>query len=154
MNSSTHIIKGSLWDVLAVLLLPGLIQFWKPLMLFQVPEFFDSSFLQVKVSSGLHRSSEGPQGCWTIDATPSFLCAENCAWHCPQEILGTFRVKNAGSQTMEGDVIIVIAYKEISVRGLRQTGGFFQIECIYPDLLLKNVLQFPVPIHTCRNQSL
>ena len=73
LNSSTHTIKRSLWEVLAVLVLPGLIQFWRPWLLFQVPEFLDSSFLQVKVSSGLHRSPDGPQGYWTTEATSAFV---------------------------------------------------------------------------------
>lgn len=153
MNSSTHIIKRSLWDVLAVLLLPGLIQFWRPLMLFQVPEFFDSSFLQVKVSSGLHRSPEGPQGCWTIEATPYFV-QRTVLDTVPKRSLVHSGWRVLVHRLWKVMYIIVIASKEISVRGLRQTGGVFQIECVYPDLLLKNVLKFPVPIHTCRNQSL
>lgn len=98
LNSSTHIIKRSLWDVLAVLLLPGLIQFWRPWLLFQVPEFSDSSFLQVKVSSGLHGSPDGPQGCWTTEATPAFV-QRTVLGTVPKRSLVHSGVKSADSQT-------------------------------------------------------
>lgn len=105
LNTSTHTIKRSLWDVLAVLLLPGLIQFWRPWLLFQVPEFFDSSFLQVKVSSGLHRSPDGPQGCWTTEATPAFV-QRTVLGTVPKRSLVHSGVKSADSQTLEGDVYL------------------------------------------------
>lgn len=72
-------------------------------MLFQVPEFFNSSFLQVKFSSGLHRSPEGPQGCWTTEATPVFV-QRTVLDTVPKRSLVHSGVKSAGSQTLESDV--------------------------------------------------
>lgn len=34
---------------------------------------FLTHFLQVKISSGLHRSPEGLEGCWTREAAPAFV---------------------------------------------------------------------------------
>lgn len=73
-------------------------------MLFQVPEFFDSSFLQVKVFSGLHRSPEGPQGCWTTETTAAFV-QRTVLDTVPKISLVHSGVKSAGSQTLEGDVL-------------------------------------------------
>ena len=126
-----------------MLLLPGLIQFWRPWLLFQVPEFFDSSFLQVKVSSGLHRSPDGPQGCWTTEATPAFV-QRTVLGTVPKRSLVHSGVKSADSQTLEGDVISYLLLRKSSVRGLRQIGGVSQTGYVYPELLLKNVKKFLV----------
>lgn len=71
----------------------------------------------------------------------------------PERSLVHSGVKSADSQTLEGGVYRCI-WRKSSVRGLRQIGGVPQIEHVYPDLLLKNVLKFLVQIHTCRNQRL
>lgn len=108
----------------------------------------------MKVSSGLHGSPEGPQGSWTTEAPPAFV-QRIVLGTVPKRSLVHSGVNSADSQSLEGDVcIIVFIWRKRSVRGLRQIGGVHQIEHVYPDLLLKNVLKFLVQIHTCRNQSL
>jgi len=55
----------------------------------------------VKVSSGLHRSPEGPQGCWTTEATPAFV-QRTVLGTVPEISLVHSGVKSADSQTLEG----------------------------------------------------
>lgn len=94
----------------------------------------------MKVSSGLHRSPEGPQRCWTTEATPAFV---------QRTVLGTVLegslvhsgVKSANSQTSEGGVYHYLFGEKAVPRALRQIGGVPQIEYVYPDLLKR----FKVP---------
>lgn len=51
-------------------------------MLFQVPEFFNSSFLQVKFSSGLHRRGLRDAG---QQRQLLFLCRELCLTLSPRD---------------------------------------------------------------------
>lgn len=57
----------------------------------------------MKASSGLHRSPEGPQGCWTTEATPAFV-QRIVLGTVPKRSLVHSGVKSADSQTLEGDV--------------------------------------------------
>lgn len=84
----------SLWDVLAVLLLPGVSHFWRPLT-----AFLSSRMFLTKFSSGLHRSPEGPQGCWTTEATPAFV-QRTVLGTVPEISLVHSGVKSADSQTL------------------------------------------------------
>lgn len=61
---------------------------------------FLTCFLQVKVSSGLHRRPEGPQGCWTTEATPAFV-QRTVLDTVPKRSLVHSGVKNADAQTLE-----------------------------------------------------
>lgn len=140
LNSSTHIIKRSLWDVLAVLLLPGLIQFWRPLLLFQVPEFFCKRRILLDSIGALRGLRDAGQ------QRQLLLWCRNCLALSP-EILGNSGVKSADSQTLEGDTYHHICFRGKKLRGLRQIEGVSQIEYVYPDLLVKNVLKFLVQIH-------
>lgn len=59
----------------------------------------------MKVSSGLHRSPDGPQGCWTTEATPAFV-QRTVLGTVPKRSLVHSGVKSADSQTLEGDVYL------------------------------------------------
>lgn len=79
LNSSTHKIKGSLWDVLAVLLLS---LFWRPFLSSRITWL---SFLQMKMSLSSTGVLLGLQDCWAAEAAAISL--QRTAWGCLQEIL-------------------------------------------------------------------
>lgn len=147
LNSSTHI-KKSLRCFGSAFITKSLLEALNCFFKFQ--NFFDSSFLQVKVSSGFHRSPEGPQGYWATESTP---LQRTVLGTVPKRSLVHSRVKSADSQTLEGDVYHCFWRKSSVVGGLRQIGGVSQIMCIQT-YCLKMFLKFLVQIHTCRNQSL
>lgn len=123
-----------------MLLLPGLIQFWRPLLLFQVPEFFCKRRILLDSIGALRGLRDAGQ------QRQLLLLCRNCLALSP-EILGNSGVKSADSQTLEGDTYHHICFRGKKLRDLRQIGGVSQIEYVYPDLLFKNVLKFLVQIH-------